>query len=84
MQQEQKEKVYQVIDQVRPYLQKDGGDCQVVDIDMEKDIVYLTLHGACRTCPSALMTLKMGIESHLQENVDPNITVERVQAQEQE
>ena len=78
MLQENKDKVYTVIDEVRPYLQKDGGDVEVVSIDMDKDIVYLKLHGACRTCPSSLMTLKMGIEEHLKENVDSNITVERV------
>ena len=58
-------------------LQADGGDLELVKI--EGKVVYLKLVGHCGSCPFAMMTLKQGIEVGLQE-IDPEITVERVEA----
>jgi Fe-S cluster biogenesis protein NfuA len=54
-------------DEIRPAIAMDGGDCQF--ISFEEGIVQLQLQGACSTCPSATMTLKMGIESRLREDI---------------
>ena len=57
-----------VIDRVRPFLQRDGGDVQLVDIT-EDNIVRVKLVGACGTCPMSTMTLKNGIEAELKNSV---------------
>lgn len=59
------QQILQVLDQVRPYLNQDGGDVEFVSF--EKGIVNVRLHGACHACPSSLMTLRMGIENALRE-----------------
>ncbi|SHJ78504.1 Fe-S cluster biogenesis protein NfuA, 4Fe-4S-binding domain [Malonomonas rubra DSM 5091] len=63
-----KERVQEVLDQVRPALQADGGDCELVDVS-EDGIVSVKLTGACGSCPMSTMTLKMGIERTLMENI---------------
>ncbi len=63
-----KQRVQQVIDMVRPAIQGDGGDVELVDVD-EQGVVQLRLRGACIGCPSASMTLKMGIERNLRQRV---------------
>ena len=55
------EKVSKVIDQVRPFLQQDGGDVELVEVT-EDNIVKVKLVGACGSCPHSLYTLKNGIE----------------------
>jgi Fe-S cluster biogenesis protein NfuA len=62
------QQVQAVIDTVRPYLQRDGGDVELVATENEK-IVKVRLQGACSGCPGARMTLKMGIERLLKEKV---------------
>lgn len=62
------EKVKDVIDSIRPMLQNDGGDIELVGIDEDKS-VRVRLQGACRGCPGAQMTLKMGVERLLKERV---------------
>ena len=59
-----REKVEEVLNQVRPYLQADGGDVELVDVE-EDGTVKVRLKGACGSCPMATMTLKMGIEKTL-------------------
>lgn len=54
-------KVQNVIDQVRPYLQADGGDIQFVELTPD-NIVKVELQGACGSCPYSRMTLKNGVE----------------------
>ncbi|RAP36479.1 NifU family protein [Candidatus Marinamargulisbacteria bacterium SCGC AAA071-K20] len=54
-------------DEIRPAIAMDGGDCEF--ISFEDGIVQLQLQGACSSCPSATMTLKMGIESRLKEDI---------------
>ncbi len=61
---------------LRGMLQADGGDLELIDI--ENKTVHLRLRGACGCCPHAMMTLKSGIERVLREEIDPEITVERV------
>jgi len=62
-----KEKVEAVLEQVRPALQADGGDVELVSVD--DGVVSLKLKGACDGCPMAAMTLKMGIERVLKGQV---------------
>ncbi|MCE5279636.1 MAG: NifU family protein [Planctomycetaceae bacterium] len=61
-----------VIDKIRPMLQADGGDIELVGIDSE-GVVSVKLQGACKGCPGAKMTLKMGVERHLKQQV-PGVT----------
>ncbi len=56
-----------VLDELRPYLMADGGNVELVDI--EGPVVQLRLQGACGSCPSSTMTLKMGIERKLREMI---------------
>jgi len=62
-----KEKVEAVLAQIRPALQADGGDVELVDVS--EGIVRLKLKGACAGCPMATMTLKHGIERILKEQI---------------
>jgi Fe-S cluster biogenesis protein NfuA len=55
-----------LIDEIRPYLQGDGGDCELVSVEDNGDIL-LKFVGACGGCPSASATLKMGIENFVKE-----------------
>jgi Fe-S cluster biogenesis protein NfuA len=61
------EQVQEVLDKLRPYLQRDGGDVQLVDV--EDGVVKLRLMGACGSCPSSTITLKAGIERALLEEI---------------
>ena len=63
-----KSQVEAVLNQVRPMLQQDGGDVELVDVT-EDGTVQVKLTGACGTCQYALMTLKHGIESRLKEAI---------------
>ena len=62
-----KEKVEAALEKIRPALQADGGDVELVDVN--DGVVSLRLTGACSGCPMATMTLKMGIERILTEQV---------------
>ncbi|MFD3448803.1 NifU family protein [Microbacteriaceae bacterium 4G12] len=70
------EQVLEVLDKLRPFLLRDGGDVELVDI--EDGIVKLRLMGACGSCPSSTITLKAGIERALLEEVPGVIEVEQV------
>lgn len=70
------EQVKAKLEELRPMLQQDGGDLEFVK--MEGKTVTLKLVGHCGSCPYALMTLKQGIESRLQE-LDPELTVMRAE-----
>ena len=63
-----KNRVIEVLDEIRPMLQMDGGDVQLVDV-LDTGDVQVMLTGACGTCPHATMTLKMGIERVLKEKI---------------
>jgi len=63
-----KEKVQEVLDKIRPMLQRDGGDVELVEV-VEDGTVRVRLVGACGGCPMATMTLKRGIEAKLKEEI---------------
>jgi len=63
-----KARVEEILAQVRPALQADGGDVELVDVS-EEGVVSVKLTGACGSCPMSTMTLKMGIERTLMENI---------------
>ena len=64
---DKKQTIIEALETVRPYLQADGGDVEYVDyVD---NVVQVRLKGACGTCPSALMTLQMGVERAIREKV---------------
>ncbi len=62
------QKVIAIIDQLRPYLQGDGGDIEFVELT-EDNIVMVKLQGACGSCPHAKMTLKQGVETVIREQL---------------
>lgn len=70
------DQVMEVLDKLRPFLLRDGGDCELVDV--EDGIVKLRLLGACGSCPSSTITLKAGIERALVEEVPGIVEVEQV------
>ena len=61
------ENVEKVLDELRPFLMADGGNVEVVELD--GPIVKVRLQGACGSCPSSTMTLKMGIERKMRESI---------------
>lgn len=65
---EMKENIQKAINQIRPNLQADGGDVELIDVT-DDGIVKVKLLGACRGCPMSQMTLKMGIEKYLKKEV---------------
>ena len=71
-----KDKIEDALNKVRPSLQADGGDVQFIDVD-ENGVVKVKLTGACGGCPMSQMTLKMGIEKVLKQNVPE---IERVES----
>jgi Fe-S cluster biogenesis protein NfuA len=71
------EKVEKALDKVRPSLQADGGDVELIGVD-DKGVVKVRLTGACGGCPMATMTLKNGIEKTLKKEVAGITAVEAV------
>ncbi len=67
LEEEMKEKVQKALDKIRPHLQADGGDVDLVEV--KGGVVKVRLTGACGGCPMATMTLKNGIERALKEQV---------------
>lgn len=70
------ENVESVLDEVRPYLIADGGNVALHEID--GNVVRLKLQGACGSCPSSVMTMKMGIERRLMEKIPEIVAVEPI------
>ena len=64
-----RERIEEALDSIRPAIQADGGDIALVDVDEEKGIVRVKLQGACSGCPSAQITLAMGVERAIKEKV---------------
>jgi Fe-S cluster biogenesis protein NfuA len=62
--------VEETIEVIRPALQADGGDIVLREIDEATGIVYVTLVGACGTCPTSTVTLKAGVERILRDRID--------------
>ncbi len=70
-------KICQVLEEVRPSLQADGGDIEFVELSQD-GIVKVRLKGACSGCPMSQMTLKNGVESILKERIPEVKSVEAV------
>jgi Fe-S cluster biogenesis protein NfuA len=68
-----KNRVRKALDKVRPMLQQDGGDVELVEVDEKSGIVKVNLTGACKGCPMSQITLKSGIERYLKSEV-PEVT----------
>jgi len=69
-----KEKVEMALDELKPQLQADGGDIELLGV--ENGVVKVRLKGACAGCPMSTMTLKMGVEQHLKKKIPEIIRVE--------
>ena len=67
-----RDRVQDVINLIRPAVQADGGDIELVDVT-EDGVVQIRFHGACHGCPSSNLTLHMGIERSLREQI-PQVT----------
>lgn len=63
-----KSKVEEALKQIRPALQRDGGDIELVSVE-DTGVVKVRLKGACGSCPMSTMTLKMGVEKHLKQQL---------------
>jgi len=72
-----KEKVEKALNKIRPSLQADGGDVELVEVQ-DNGVVKVKLTGACAGCPMSQMTLKMGIEKLLMKEVSGVTSVEAV------
>lgn len=73
-----KEKVAEALEKIRPLLQRDGGDVQLVDVQ-DDGIVKVKLVGACSGCPMSTMTLKNAIENTIKQEVPGITSVESVE-----
>jgi Fe-S cluster biogenesis protein NfuA len=72
-----KERVLTALDNVRPSLQADGGDIELVSVE-ENGVVKVRLQGACHGCPMSQMTLKQGVERYLKEEIPEVTSVESI------
>jgi Fe-S cluster biogenesis protein NfuA len=73
-----KERVEEALDLIRPALENDGGNVELVDVDEDAGIVKLKLVGACGSCPMSQLTLRMGIERVLKEQIPEIVEVQAV------
>ena len=71
-----KDRVEKALDKIRPALEADGGNVELVDVDEEKGIVKVKLVGACGSCPMSQMTLRMGVERVLKEEIPEIVEVQ--------
>jgi len=73
-----KQEVEEQLNEIRPALQADGGDIELVDVDEKTGVVQVKLLGACAGCPMSQMTLQMGVERILKNKVPGVTKVENV------
>ena len=73
-----KQEVEEQLDVIRPALQNDGGDIELIDVDEQTGVVKVKLVGACAGCPMSQMTLQMGVERLLKNKVPGVTKVENV------
>ena len=71
------ERVKEVLDRIRPYLQRDGGDLEFIELTQD-NIVRVKLQGACAGCPMSQVTLSRGVEAALKEEIPEVEAVENV------
>lgn len=72
-----RQEVEKALEEIRPALQADGGNIELLDVDEKQGVVKVRLVGACAGCPMSAMTLRNGVERHLKSRV-PQVT--RVEA----
>lgn len=72
-----REKVEKVLEEIKPFLQAEGGSVELVEVT-DEGVVKLRLTGACGTCPMSAYTLKMGIEQKLKEKIPELKEVQQV------
>jgi Fe-S cluster biogenesis protein NfuA len=72
-----KDRVVEVLDRIRPYLQRDGGDLEFVELT-DENIVRVKLQGACKGCPMSQITISRGVEAALKEEIPEVESVEAV------
>lgn len=63
------QRVDEVLDRIRPYVQQDGGHVELVDVNEQEGIVRIRFQGSCQGCPSSAMTLQMGIENEIRTSI---------------
>lgn len=61
-----RKQIEEAVNNLRPFIQRDGGDVEFVEYDEKEKVVYIQMLGSCRGCPSSYITLKSGIEHALQ------------------
>jgi len=71
------QRVLQALSQIRPFLEKDGGDISLVEITTDM-VARVKLHGACETCSMSVMTLKAGVEENIKTLAPEIVRVEAV------
>jgi len=71
-------RIQAVLNTIRPHIQGDGGDIELVAVNADTGKVSIRFKGACRGCPMAAITLKMGVERHLKEQIPEVTEVESV------
>lgn len=70
-----RERILEVLDSIRPAIQADGGDVELLDYREQEGIVEVRLLGACESCPISMMTLKEGIERRIKRTVPSVVEV---------
>ncbi len=70
------DKIQEVLDEIRPTLQADGGDVEFIDFN--DGVVLVRMKGACGNCPMSMMTLKQGIEARMKAKIPEVISVEQI------
>lgn len=73
-----REKILQVLDSIRPAIQADGGDVELISYREEDGVVEVQLLGACESCPISMMTLREGIERRLKSSIPGIVEVTAV------
>ena len=73
-----RERIEEVLDSIRPAIQADGGDVELLEFDESSGLVEVRLIGACESCPISMMTLKEGIEARVKRAVPGIVEVTAV------
>jgi Fe-S cluster biogenesis protein NfuA len=73
-----RDRVEKALDLIRPALQNDGGNVDLIDVDEAAGIVKVKLVGACGSCPMSQLTLRMGVERVLKEQIPEIVEVQAV------
>ena len=71
-------RIKKTLDEIRPYLQEDGGDVEFANYDEINGILYVRFTGNCAGCPFSIMTLRAGIQRYLKSKIEEIFRVEEV------